>query len=77
MIFISFPDKTFGEIDLEESEFSQLLCFARKGVRINVPILLESKLVFVNILDIRRKTPEENIDYAQLAQLGNKTTFSR
>lgn len=55
MIFIHFPDNTFGEIELEEAEFAQLLGFARKGVRISVPILMQSKIVFVNILDIRHK----------------------
>lgn len=77
MIFISFPDNTFGEIELEESEFAQLLGFARKGIRISVPILLQSKIVFVNVLDIKRNPTAENIDYAQLSKLGDKTTFSR
>lgn len=78
MIFITFHDNTHGEIDLEESEFAQLLCFARKGVRIHVPIMHERRIAFVDILDIRRnKHHIENIDYAQLSKLGSKTTFSR
>lgn len=77
MIYITFHDNSHGEIDLEESEFAQLLCFARKGVRIHVPIMHERRIAFVDILDIRRKETEQNIDYAQLSKLGSKTTFSR
>lgn len=77
MIFITFHDNTHGEINLEESEFAQLLCFARKGVRIHVPVMHERRIAFVDILDIRRNKTAENIDYAQLSKLGSKTTFSR
>ena len=79
MMEVRFADGSTGEMELEEREYQQLLDFARRGIKIKVPVGVNQHLFFIDIVDIRKvvRPDDENIDYMQLAALGNKTTFSR
>lgn len=79
MLEVRFSDGSTGELELTDGEYAVLLDFARKGVRIMVPVGTNGVLFYINIIDIRKviRPEDENIDYMQLAALGSKTTFSR
>lgn len=71
MIEVRFADGSTGDLELTDEEYGTLLDFARRGVKIQVPVGVNAHLFFVDITDIRKVVrPDENIDRAQVSKLG-------
>ena len=67
---VLFQDGIMGELPLNRHEYLQLVNYAQRGLRILVPVVLEGKVVFLNIVDIR--VVDEDHDRCQLMKLGGK-----
>jgi hypothetical protein len=72
-IEVRFQDGSTGEVEIDDHEYVILMDYARRGIRITLPVGVNGTLFYINIVDVRKVVrPEINLDRTQLSKLGAK-----